>query len=113
MPIRTAALLILGLAVITTAFGQESRGTISGRVADSTGSAMARASVLVVNTQTRTQFHAETNEAGLFTIPYLLPGNYDVTVEQKGFKKLVRQGIELQVNDNISLDLQMVLGDVS
>jgi hypothetical protein len=110
---RTAVLLAASLMAAAGALGQESRGTISGRVSDSTGSAMPHAAVLVVNTQTQTQFHAETNDSGLFTIPYLLPGTYNITVEQKGFKKLEHNGVELQVNDTISLDLQMVLGDVS
>jgi hypothetical protein len=97
----------------TLATGQETRATISGRVIDVTGAGLPDAPVRIVNTNTKTEFNARTNNDGLFTVPYLLPGVYDITVEKTGFKKLERNHVVLQVNDNLSLSLQMVLGDVS
>jgi len=95
------------------AFCQETRATISGRVTDPSGAGLANAPVRIVNTGTQTEFTARTNNEGLFTVPYLLPGTYSVTVEQQGFKKLQRDNVILQLNDSVSLDLQMVLGDIN
>jgi hypothetical protein len=82
---------------------QESRGTLSGRVTDESQSVLADASVHVVNVQTGAATDTRTNESGLFTVPFLLPGQYDVTVEHPGFKRLDRKDIQVRVNDNISL----------
>ncbi|HEX4810192.1 MAG TPA: carboxypeptidase-like regulatory domain-containing protein [Bryobacteraceae bacterium] len=110
---KFSPLVYILLVAISNLPAQESRGTISGRVTDSSGAALPDASVLVVSTQTQTEFHANTNESGLFTIPFLVPGLYTVVIEHPGFKKLVRNGIQLQVNDTVALDLAMALGDVS
>jgi hypothetical protein len=104
---------VLTLLTAATCFGQESRGTLSGRVTDSSGSVLRDAQVRAANTQTGATFDSRSNEAGLFSIPFLLPGTYNVAVELAGFKKLDRKGIEVRVNDNVQLDLQLSLGDVS
>lgn len=97
----------------TMVFGQETRATLSGRVTDPSGAGLSGALVTILNSNTKTEFTAHANNDGLFTVPYLLPGSYDVTVEQPGFKKLERTNVVLQVNDNLSLQLPMVLGDVN
>src|SRR5579863_1657514 len=107
---KLAALTVL---TATMAFTQETRATISGRVTDPSGAGLPDAPVLIVNSNTKTEFTAHTNNDGLFTVPYLLPGNYTVTVEKTGFKKLERDNVVLQVNDNLALELRMVLGDVT
>ena len=42
-----------------------------------------------------------TNQAGSYDIPYLLPGAYQVSVQAPGFKKAVRDGLELQLANNV------------
>ncbi|HEV2665326.1 MAG TPA: carboxypeptidase-like regulatory domain-containing protein, partial [Blastocatellia bacterium] len=67
------ALLIVSLGAIQ-AFGQESRGTIIGRVADSTGAAMAGVKVDIVSVATNVTSTVTTNDEGRFSAPFLLPG---------------------------------------
>jgi hypothetical protein len=110
---RNCVLIAAALLTATAASAQETRATLSGHVTDPSGAGLTDTPVRVVNTNTRTEFTARTNNDGLFTIPYLLPGTYDVTVERQGFKKLERNNVVLQVNDNLSLDLQLALGDVT
>ncbi len=43
-------------------------------------------------------------------MPYLPQGQYTVTVEAAGFKKLVRQGIELRISERLTLDLRLEIG---
>jgi hypothetical protein len=104
---------VLLLALSTCLISQESRGTLSGRITDSSGSVLASARLHLVNTQTGAAFDSRSNEAGLFRMPYLLPGFYDVSVELAGFKKLDRKGVEIRVNETVDLDLQLALGDVT
>jgi len=96
-----------------TAFAQEFRGSISGRVADSGGAAIANAKVTVTGKATNSASATTTNENGDYTVLYLIPGAYDVMVEANGFKKSVRQNIEVRVGDKLALDLKLEVGDVT
>lgn len=109
------SLRIVSFLACTATFGiaQDSRGTISGRTVDPAGSAIPGVLVRIVNTQTGALLEAKSNDSGNFTIPFVLPGFYDVTAELSGFKRLERRGVEVRVNDNVTLDLPLAIGDVS
>src|SRR5215831_20371512 len=89
-------IVFAGLAPLMSA--QQGRGTILGSVTDSSGAAVSAASVTIVNTATNTTNALQTNAEGLYSSPPLIPGNYQVSVEHAGFKKTVRGGITLQVD---------------
>lgn len=96
-----------------SAAAQESRGSIIGRVMDSSGAVMMGAKVSAVHIATNTSASSVSNAEGNYEIPYLNPGVYRVTAEMPGFKRAVREGIELRVNDRMALDLTLEIGDVS
>ncbi len=89
---------------------QDYRGQITGRVIDPTGAAVPGAAVTVKNAGTNAASHSKSDETGNYAVLYLAPGQYSVTVEASGFKKLVRQGIEVRVADQLSLDLALEVG---
>jgi hypothetical protein len=96
-------------APATTA-AQEARGTITGKVVDSNKSVLAGATVKVINVAMGTAFTIRTNEEGFYQAPYLIPGTYQVTAEATGFKRFVRDGIILRVNDTIQIDIDLEVG---
>ena len=102
------AAFALGLPPLAAA--QEGRGTIAGTVVDQSKAVVPGATVIVTNVAMGTDVTALTNEVGLFNVPYLIPGMYRVTVSLSGFKKLVREGIELRVGDRLALELAMAVG---
>ena len=106
-----AVLICLGLSA--AAMGQESRGTILGRVSDATGAVVPGATVRVTNIDTGASAAARSNESGSYTIPFLLPGAYRMAVEAAGFKASQRSGIELRINDTLELNVELTVGDVS
>lgn len=108
----TLAMLCLAWC-LPTAYTQDSRGAISGRAIDPSGSAVPNVQVRAVNTKTAVSVQATTNEAGNYALPFLLPGVYDVSAELTGFRKLERKAVEVRVNDSVSLELQMMVGDVT
>ncbi|MBM3810623.1 MAG: carboxypeptidase regulatory-like domain-containing protein [Acidimicrobiia bacterium] len=112
MRLASSLLAILSLTA-SSALAQESRATIIGRTIDPTGALVAGATVKAANTATNITANSVTNEGGNFEIPYLLPGLYRVTVEMTGFKRAVRDKIELRVNDRMMLDFTLELGDVA
>ncbi len=103
---------ILLLLVLGAAHAQDSRGTIRGRVTDPSGAPVAGARVEAVNAATGVVTAPVTNVEGNFEATYLRPGAYRVSVEHPGFKKLVRDRIEVRINDRITLDLPLELGSV-
>src|SRR5206468_286311 len=71
--------------LIACAWGQESRGIISGTVTDPQGSVVPAATVDVKNLETNVVTKASSNERGLYTTPPINPGQYSVTVSASGF----------------------------
>ena len=89
---------------------QESRGTIVGKVSDQTGALIQGASVQVFSKTMGTRVAVQTNEAGAYQAAFLLPGLYRITVEQSGFMKLVREDVEVRVNERLELNVTLELG---
>src|SRR5260370_5145157 len=96
-----------------TVFAQESRGTITGRTVDSTGAIVAGADVRAVNVDTGAFATSKTNEAGVYTIPYLVPGTYNVSAEFSGFKKTERPNVQVRVNDVLNIEFKLEIGSAS
>jgi hypothetical protein len=93
--------------------GQDPRGTILGRVQDQTGAVVPDVAIRVTHVDTGVSATASTNASGNFSIPFLTPGIYRVTAEQTGFKRFVREGIEVRVSDAVELEIAMELGAVA
>jgi len=101
--------------LFTTAalFAQVPTADLSGSVTDATGAAVAGASVTVTNVGTAAARTSTTNNEGGYSLSSLNPGNYTMTVEAKGFKRVERKDIELQVGQAARLDYTLDIGSVS
>lgn len=113
---RSHALFYLCCVIALTTFplvlnAQEFRGTITGRVTDSSAAVIPGAIVSAVGPQQT--YTAKTGSAGDFTIPFVQPGKYTVTVEAHGFKKTVRQGINIDVSAKVNLPFVLQVGSVT
>ena len=106
------ALALAALLAAPAAFAQDFRGTIAGRISDSSGGRLPGATVTATNVATNVDSTTTTTGEGEYTIAYLTAGKYTVTVEMQGFKKLVREGIEVRVGDRITLDLTLQVGQM-
>ncbi len=106
-----AALAVTFLPALLNA--QVGSSTIAGRVTDSTGAVVPKVNISITQIETNFQFTAVTNEDGLYRVPSLSPGSYRVTFEGAGFKKLIRDGIDLRTGDVLSVDGALQIGNVS
>ena len=104
--------LILLLAALC-APAQDSRGAIMGRITDTSEALMPAVNVRAINVETGVGVAGQSNAAGSYSIPFLLPGAYRVTAEITGFKKFVREGIQIRVAEKVELDIRMEVGAVS
>ncbi len=108
------ALSLIWLCLLPfVAFGQEFRATMTGRVLDQNKAAVANAVVTARNPRTNEAVAVTTNSEGVYNMPFLQPGSYNITVEAAGFKKYVRDNQELQVGQTASIDVALEIGSAS
>ncbi len=107
------SLLLATFAIASVLSAQDVRGTLLGSITDSSKASIPGASIRVVNTTTKVSVSATSNREGLFNLPYLLPGAYRVTVEAKGFKSSIRDGVELRTSERRSVDFELEIGSTS
>jgi hypothetical protein len=91
---------------------QQGTGTISGIVTDAQDAVVVGAQVEVVHLETGATFRATSNEDGFYTAPGMAVGRYEVRATMQGFKKAVRSGITLQVNQNANVNIALQVGQV-
>ena len=87
--------------------------TLVGTVSDNTGAVVPGAAVTMVNDDTRFISKGLTGPDGSYYIPNLIPGNYQLTIEAKGFKRYVRDGIILRTSEQPRIDVQLEVGAVT
>ena len=108
--------LACGLAILAillcSAQAQTFFGSILGTVTDSTGATIPHASVVLTNLGTAERRTAETDESGNYQFVNLVPGRYRVDIEKTGFKRMTRDGIEVQVESSVRNDATMQVGEV-
>ena len=91
--ILSGALIVCFMAA--TVAGQDPRGSITGRITDSSGGRMPGATVTATNIETNVPSTTITNGEGDYSILYLTPGMYTLSVELSGFKKMSREGLQV------------------
>jgi hypothetical protein len=101
------------LLFLFPAAAQEFRATITGSVTDPSGGAVPGVRVEAQNVDTSAIASAATNEAGVYTIPFLLPGTYKLTATAQGFKQAVREKIEVHAGDRVQTDLKLEIGAIT
>lgn len=87
--------------------------TLVGNVTDSTSAIIAGVKVTVVNVDTAFSTDTVTNTEGAYYVPYLAPGNYRLTIEAAGFKRHVRDGIQVRTGETPRIDVQLEVGAVT
>lgn len=106
-------LIFLLTTPATLLWGQGAIGSIVGNVTDTSGAVIPGAVVTVTNTQTNVSRSTKSSAQGSYTVPYLTPGLYQVTVESKGFTKFTAKDIRLAVDQSVRVDAQLKLGAVT
>ncbi len=95
------------------AFAQAQNGTISGTVTDPQSAVISGVPVEVRNTGTNATLRAVTNDSGYYIVPNVPVGEYEITIEFQGFKRSVRSGVTLQVNQNAQVNFSLEIGQLA
>jgi len=110
---RNLRRLAIFLLVMFGAFAQLDRGVITGVVSDPSGAAVPRVKVTVRSVATGAVYEAVASDTGQYTQPNLPVGEYQVTFDAPGFKRLVRSGIHLSAAQVVRVDVKLEIGAVT
>jgi hypothetical protein len=100
-------LMILGFLLSA---GSLSAQEFTGRVIDSTGAVVTKATITAHNLDTNVDTKTVTTGSGAYTIPYLTPGNYIVSAQANGFETTLHSGIVLQVGETSTVNFELKVG---
>ncbi len=110
---RISLLFFLVVCISTFAYGQGGMGSIEGRALDPTGATIAQVTITAIQVDTKVTTTATSNDIGNYVLLRLTPGQYMLVAEHKSFKKLERTGIQVQVDDRLTIDLTLQIGQTT
>lgn len=97
----------------SNAYAQTVTATLTGRVIDSNGRALQNVKIVAINQGTKLEYSTQTTDSNIYTIPFLPVGNYIISIEATGFKKLISNPINLDVNQIAKIDVTLQVGEIS
>jgi carboxypeptidase family protein len=100
-------LLAPALFVLTLPTFSQTLGTVTSEVRDATGAVIPDVQLTVRNMQTNVSRPVATNESGVYTVPALNPGIYEVRATKSGFQSATRSNIELRFSGAIGAGLRI------
>jgi hypothetical protein len=100
------------LVVCRLVLGQVIVSSIVGRVTDPSGASVPDALIMVTNAQTGASVKARTSSEGTYSVPGLLAGVYDITVEKAGLQTYQTTGITLLSSQTARIDAQLAVEGV-
>ena len=112
------ALLLFSLAGLLAvipqgAFAQQVTAALTGKVSDASGAAIPNARVIATDVDRGSQFPTVTNDDGIFNLPRVPIGTYNLRVEASGFQPAQQNNIILDLNQTVRADFPLQVGNVS
>jgi hypothetical protein len=115
-PLRLPVLAVVALTATILpgpAAGQAVRGTLVGTVNDTSGALIPGVTITITEVRTNVTRSAVTNESGNYTFSSLQDGLYRVEAELEGFRKFVREGVQVAVNTTVRVDIPLEVGQLA
>ena len=113
MSTRTLCVLVTALVASMVLSGQSITSSLVGTVTDSSGAVIPNAAVAATNVATNARTETKTDSLGNYTLLALSPGSYAAEVTASGFKKYLRSGIVLEIQQQARLDARLEVGQAS
>ena len=110
------SLILGGVTILLSCvcvFGQTATGILQGTVTDASSAAVPDAKIVIENQRTGVKQVLATNAEGRFVQPFLIPSEYRITVEKAGFEQYVTGNIRIDVQQTVSLDVHLKVGEVT
>jgi hypothetical protein len=94
------------------AYAQTQFGTVTGRITDESEAVVANAAVKLTGTATGLSQTVASNEEGIYLLPNVAPGDYEMVVEVSGFHRYIHK-LKMEVAERVILDVQLEVGAIS
>src|ERR671931_294815 len=94
-------------------YGQAVKGTLLGTITDASGGVVAGANVTITEVNTNLSRSTQTNESGNYVFGNLDRGVYRVEIQLAGFKKAIRDRVDVLVNNDTRVDMQLEPGEIT
>ena len=107
------ALFVSFLAFPKTVFGQQVTAAILGTVTDQNGAPVAKAKVTAKDESRGTPWTTETNSDGVFNLPRIPVGSYEIRIEAQGFRATIRPNVQLELNQTARLEFKLEVGEIT
>ncbi|MGH9631319.1 MAG: carboxypeptidase-like regulatory domain-containing protein, partial [Bryobacteraceae bacterium] len=92
------------------AAAQTALGTITGTITDPSGAPVPNVDVVAKATATGLTYRGGTTDSGVYVIPNLPIGQFEITASAPGFKQVQRTGLNLEVAQRLRVDLSLEVG---
>ncbi len=113
---KKVSLLVLTLVLIGgpsyEAYAQAVYGSISGTITDPQGASVNTATVTVTNIAQNVTTTAKTNDSGFYEVTHLIPGTYQVKIEQQGYKTAIQE-VVVKADVAATADVRLEVGALS
>ena len=110
---RSLILTLVAIFCCALVLNAQTTGSISGYVTDPTGAAILQTRITATMVQQNLSRSVESNAEGFYIFNALPPGTYDIATESTGFRRFIRSGVSLTVNQNLRVDVQLQIGAVA
>lgn len=97
---------------IRAASAQAAQAELTGEVRDQTGATLASVRVTLTAVETRLVITTTSGESGIYLFTNVPPGSYAITAEAAGFKRTVREGVQLSTGERVRADIELNAGNV-
>src|SRR5256885_778031 len=106
-------LFFVYFAIPASTFAQTELAGVYGRVTDPSGAVIVDAEIEIRNVETNVSTIVKTNRDGLYSIPFLHPGHYLISVRKQGFKSVTVTQLDLNIQDNVVRNFALQVGSVA
>ena len=111
--IAVSMMLFFGLFAAVAAYSQVTGATLGGTVTDPSGAAVPGAQISVKNNATGVTREVTSDSSGLYTVPNVIPGDYEIRVSAKGFSTARQSNVSLAVGQQQQLNFSLKVGETS
>jgi len=107
------AVTVSAVLLLAPRGGAQTLGGFEGTVNDTTGAAIPDVKITVTNTKTNASRTTISNDSGIYSIPALPPGAYDIVAEKQSFSSMTRRGLILDVQQTARVDFTLRVGELT
>src|SRR5262245_7595179 len=103
-------IILLCILPIASANAQLYTGSVTGVITDPQGAAIASATITLEDQEKGFSYTAKTNNEGRYLLRQIPPGTYRIQATSDGFQTQRKDGVKLEVNQNVSIDFSLQVG---